>query len=218
MQMLPSTRHQHCSPHTQNVSSRAGNGGKTRPPAPASQSLNHTAFLVSHDGPRRLSLQVWKCWAPVGGDTAWRLLGTPQGVLSPMERSADWACPPSRLGNPLVCVGVFTSVFLGRIQEGIRVSRLRARISVTLEMAFVPLAACLACGSGPILFTFLERHCLSHIRWKKFTDRHRDHGCLWRKEFATSDDQMKLGRAGHCGSHWDLPPQGAFQRCWETYS
>lgn len=117
-----------------------------------------------------------------------------------------------------MCVSVFTSMLLGRIQESIRVSGLRAWISVTLEMAFIPLAACLACGSGPILFTFLERHCMSHIRWKKFTDRHRDQGCLWQKEFPTSDDQMKPGHVGPCSTHWDPRPRGAFQRHWERSS
>lgn len=77
MQALP--HYQHCPLQAQNFSGRSGGmAGKTRPPAPVLGPLRHTALLASHDGPRRLSLQVWKCRAPMGGDTAWRLQGTPK--------------------------------------------------------------------------------------------------------------------------------------------
>lgn len=172
-----------------------GTAGKTRPPAPASEPLRHqpswSPMMVPEDFPSRLQ----ECWAPTGGDTAWRLQGTPK-TCSPHGAVCTLGLPAFQIRNLLACISVFTSVLLGRIQESIRVSGLRAQISVTLEIAFVPLAACLVCGSGPILVTFLERSHKSHIRWKKFTDRHGDQGCLWQKEFPTSDDRMKPGHVG----------------------
>lgn len=99
MQALP--HYQHCPLQTQNFSGRSGRmAGKTRPPAPVSGPLRHTALLASHDGPRRLSLQVWKCRAPMGGDTAWRLQGTPKpcsphGTVGRLCLPAFWTLKPS---------------------------------------------------------------------------------------------------------------------------
>ena len=141
--------------------------GRTRAPF---RPLRFAALLASPDGPRRLSLQVRELLGSHGRGHCLEAAGDPQGTVPPRRgrQTVPTSLPDS---DTFLRASAFSPQCSWVESKRELVSRLGAWISVTLEMAFVPLAACLACGSGPILFTFLERHCMSHTRWKKFTDR-----------------------------------------------